>query len=86
MLFLRERRACAEDAPFRQPPTPQGKPRANDMTEPKQNKATDAAGHGKRPLHTRFRNGKSGNPAGRPPSAARSCAKQLTDGEIFEIP
>jgi hypothetical protein len=49
------------------------------MTEPKANRAADrATGDGRPPLHTRFRKGQSGNPAGRPPNSARLGATQLT--------
>ena len=41
---------------------------AQDESTPKQNPAAPsyAVGYGKPPLHTRFRKGQSGNPAGRP--------------------
>jgi hypothetical protein len=64
---------------------PAGQTEATDMTEPKANEAADAAdyaiGYGKPPLHTRFRKGQSGNPAGRP--RARLTAKQLTLDEAY---
>jgi hypothetical protein len=45
--------------------------------------ATYATGYGKPPLHTRFRKGQSGNPAGRPRKSARPCAKELTLSEAY---
>ena len=58
-----------------------------DMTESKANEATGAAdyatGYGKPPLHTRFPKGQSGNPAGRPPNAARLRVKALTLEEAY---
>jgi hypothetical protein len=82
-FFLRKPTACPKGkAPFRKPPT-----EANDMTESKANEATGAAdyatGYGKPPLHTRFPKGQSGNPAGRPPNAARLRVKALTLEEAY---
>jgi len=58
------------------------------MTEPKANEAAAAAadyavGYGKPPLHTRFRKGQSGNPAGRPPNSARLRVQALTLEEAY---
>jgi hypothetical protein len=57
------------------------------MTEPKANEAANAAdyttGYGKPPLHTRFRKGQSGNPAGRPRNSDRLRAKALTLEEAY---
>jgi Family of unknown function (DUF5681) len=56
------------------------------MSEPKANEAAGAAdyaiGYGKPPLHTRFRKGQSGNPAGRTRNAALT-ANQLTLDEAY---
>ena len=57
------------------------------MTEPKANEAANAADYaadyGKPPLHTRFRKGQSGNPAGRPRNSDRLSAKALTLEEAY---
>jgi hypothetical protein len=57
------------------------------MTETKANEAAAAAdyavGYGKPPLHTRFRKGQSGNPAGRPPNSARLRVQALTLEEAY---
>jgi hypothetical protein len=45
--------------------------------------ATYTTGYGKPPLHTRFRKGQSGNPAGRPRKSGRPCAKELTLVEAY---
>jgi hypothetical protein len=57
------------------------------MTESTAPEAAEAAayatGYRKPPLHTRFRKGQSGNPAGRPPKSARLRAKELTIADAY---
>jgi hypothetical protein len=60
---------------------------APDMSESTTPEAAEATaytiGYRKPPLHTRFRKGQSGNPAGRPRRSARPCAKELTLAEVY---
>jgi hypothetical protein len=55
----------------------------NEPTAPEAGAADYATGYGKPPLHTRFRKGQSGNPAGRPRKQPRTCVKELTLAEAY---
>jgi hypothetical protein len=63
---VRRKRRCAIN--------PASQTEANDMTEPKMSESAGladyATSYDKPPLHARFREGRSGNPLGRPPDDA----------------